>query len=131
MRYTLENGKTVVIPDKEIESNMKALDISREDAIEMWLDDNDYTTNEEQENLDKMAKNVKIDVGCDQKSRKKATKPREKKVSDEKKAVFDSIFAFLSENYGENATILNENKLIQLKIADKTFKIDLIQVRNK
>ena len=72
MKHTLENGKIVIIPDTEIKKNMDLLKISKQESIEMWLDDNGYTTNEEQENLEKIAKTVKIDTGCDQKSRKKS-----------------------------------------------------------
>ena len=42
------NGKSVNIPDKEIESYMRSLDLTKEQAIEMWLDDEGYTDNEEQ-----------------------------------------------------------------------------------
>ena len=36
----------------------------------------------------------------------------------------------LTENY-ENVTVLKENKLFEVKIGDKTFKLDLIQQRDK
>ena len=58
MKYTLPNGKNVNIPDKEIEKNMKLLEISKEDAIEMWLEDEGYLDNEEQNELDEKAKKV-------------------------------------------------------------------------
>ena len=45
MRYTLTDGKTISIPDAEIEANMK-LGISKEEAVEMWLEDNEYEVNE-------------------------------------------------------------------------------------
>lgn len=47
MRYTLENGKTINIPDKEIENHMKILELSKEEAIQLWLEDNEYEINEE------------------------------------------------------------------------------------
>ena len=46
MKYTLENGKVVNIPDNEIEYNMKTLELSKEEAIDLWLEDNDYQVNE-------------------------------------------------------------------------------------
>lgn len=131
MKYTLENGKIVIIPDSEIKKNMDLLGISEQESIEMWLDDNDYTINEEQQNLEKIAKNIKIDVGCDQKTRKKSDKPREKKVSDEKKELFSEILSDLEDVYKGNVTVLNENKLISVKIGEKTFKIDVIETRTK
>ena len=130
MRYTLPNGKNVNIPDKEIEKNMKLLEISREEAIEMWLEDEGYLDNEEQNELDEKAKKVKIDHGASaiDKTEKKEKKPREIKVSDEKQALFSEIVEKLAEN-GRNYEILKENKLICVKIGEKTFKIDLIEQR--
>ena len=132
MKYTLPNGKNVNIPDKEIEKNMKLLEISKEDAIEMWLEDEGYLDNEEQNELDEKAKKVKIDHGASavDKTEKKEKKPREIKVSDEKQALFSEIVEKLAEN-GRNYEILKENKLICVKIGEKTFKIDLIEQRAK
>ena len=130
MKYTLPNGKNVNIPDKEIEDNMKALKLTREEAIEMWLEDEGYLDNEEQNELDEKAKKVKIDHGASaiDKTEKKEKKPREIKVSDEKQALFAEIVEKLAEN-GRNYEIVKENKLICVKIGEKTFKIDLIEQR--
>lgn len=65
------------------------------------------------------------------------TKPKEKKtrpvvVSDEKKAIFETIVRNLDRCEGverENIEILKENKLIQVKIGTKTFKIDIVEQR--
>ena len=132
MKYTLSNGKNVNIPDKEIEKNMKLLEISKEEAIEMWLEDEGYLDNEEQNELDEKAKKVKIDHGASavDKTEKKEKKPREIKVSDEKQALFSEIVEKLAEN-GRNYEIVKENKLICVKIGEKTFKIDLIETRQK
>ena len=134
MKYTLPNGKNVNIPDKEIEDNMKALKLTREEAIEMWLEDEGYLDNEEQNELDEKAKKVKIDHGASaiDKTEKKEKKPREIKVSDEKQALFAGILKNLDRCDGvlrENITVLKENKLICVKIGEKTFKIDLIEQR--
>lgn len=131
MRYTLTNGKNVNIPDEEIKKSMKALDLTREEAIQMWLEDNDYEINEEQAELDAKAKKVKIDHGASaiDKTKSKEKKPRPKVASDEKQTLFSQIFDNLSQNYGENAKIEKENKLIIVKIGEKEFKVDLIEKR--
>lgn len=131
MRYTLPNNKTINIPDDEIKKSMKALDLSKEDAIQMWLEDNDYEVNEEQAELDAKAKKVKIDHGASavDKSEKKEKKPRPKVASDEKKELFDEIFSNLQDVYKQNAQIVKENKLITVKIGEKVFKIDIIEQR--
>ena len=131
MRYTLKDGKAISIPDKEIEANMK-LGISKEEAVEMWLEDNEYEVNEEQTALEEKAKSVKIDHGAGNTERKKPSKPRTVHTSDEKKELFDTILRNLDRADGvlkENITVLKENKLIQVKIGSKTFKIDLIEQR--
>ena len=116
MKITLDNGKVVNIPDTEIEQAKKALDLSTKEAVEMWLDDNGYTDNDEQEELDKKAKEVKVNfVDAREIKEKKERKPITKKISDEKKELFQEILEKLIKIYGENVTILNENKLIQIK----------------
>ena len=129
MKYQLGN-KTINIPDAEIQNFMKSLDLSKEDAIQMWLEDNDYEVNEEQAELDAKAKKVKIDHGASAVDKtQKEKKSRPKVASDEKKELFDEIFSNLSDVYGQNARIEKENKLIIVKIGEKEFKLDLIETR--
>lgn len=129
MKYQL-GSKTINIPDAEIQNFMKSLDLTKEEAIQMWLEDNDYEVNEEQAELDAKAKKVKIDHGASAVNKtQKEKKPRPKVASDEKKELFDEIFSNLADVYGENAKIEKENKLIIVKIGEKTFKIDLIEQR--
>lgn len=133
MRYTLENGKTINISDKEVENSMKLLELTKEEAIQLWLEDNDYLVNEELEELDAKAKKVKIDHGAQAtKPRKKSEKPRTVKVSDAKKEFFSQLSQFLTDFSAENnanCTILKENKLFQVEFAGEIFKLDLIQQR--
>lgn len=130
MKYTLKNGRTVNIPDSEIKEFETKYELSRDEAVQLWLEDNDYEINEELEELDAKAKKVKIDhqasatVKAD-----KEKKPRTVKISDEKQMLFGDIYQNLVEIYGENVEIAKENKLILVKIAEKTFKIDLIEQR--
>lgn len=131
MKYTLADGKVVNIPDAEIEKNMKVLEISKDEAIEMWLEDEGYELNEEQTELDEKAKQVKIQHGAGNTERKQS-KPRTVKISDEKKELFDTILRNLDRADGvdrENIEVLKENKLIQVRIGAKTFKIDVIECR--
>lgn len=133
MRYTLENGKTINISDKEVENSMKLLEITKEEAIQLWLEDNDYLVNEELEELDAKAKKVKIDHEAQStKPRKKSEKPRTVKVSDSKKEFFSQLSQFLTDFSAENdanCTILKENKLFQIEFGGEIFKLDLIQQR--
>ena len=131
------NGKSVIVPDKEIESYMRSLDLTKEQAIEMWLDDEGYTDNEEQLELEKKSKESGImrDIhGASAMDKAKKTTPKTVKVSEEKRDLFDLLYDTLHDygiDFDGKATILKANKLIQFEINGKTFKIDLIEQRNK
>lgn len=95
--------------------------------------DGEPVTRAEAEEMAKMELGAK-DVSRDAKAvtTPKERKPRPVKVSDEKKELFDTIVANLTRAIGvepENITIVTPNKLIEVKIGEKTFKIDLIERR--
>ena len=125
------NGKTLNIPKAEIEKSMKVLDLSFEDAIQMWLEDEGYLENEEQNHLCEVAKMNKITQnihGAREKGKKVSKKPKTVKTSTEKTELFNEILQNLTENH-QNVKILNQNKLISVEINGKIFKIDLIEQR--
>ena len=110
---------------------MKVLNLSFEDAIQMWLEDNEYLENEEQNHLCEVAKMNKITQNIHKagaKSKKTSKKPKTVKTSIEKTELFNEILQNLTENH-QNVKILKENKLISVEINGKTFKIDLIEQR--
>ena len=128
MNYNF-NGKSITISDTEIKQLMNGLKITKQEAIELWLSDNGYEINEEQQKLDETASKVHINKDIIQQKPKKERKKPEIKVSDEKKTLFTEIFGHLEEVFGENVKVLNENKLISCEINGITFKIDIIQNR--
>lgn len=129
MKYNL-NGKSINIPDAEIQKSMKILGISKDDAIQMWLEDEGYLDNEEQNNLEQKAKENKITATIHKagNDKKRASTPKVVKVSDEKVALFNEILSNLEDVY-DFVEVLKKNKLIQVKINEKIFKIDLIEQR--
>ena len=132
MLYTTEKGRKVNIPDNELNKYMKKLELSKEDAIDLWLADNDYEIDEEQQALDEKAKKVKIQHEAVGETTKKPHKPHTVKVSDAKKEFFSQLSAFLTDfSTKNNATckVLKENKLFQVNFGGEIFKIDLIQQR--
>lgn len=134
MKYTLENGKVVNIKEEELEKLMKGLDVSKEEAIDIWLEDNEYQVNEEQEELDKKASKVKIQHGASADTPKEKKKVVTHKTSDEKKELFNTILTNLTRCIGvenENIKVLTENKLIEVTLNSKVFKVDLIETRPK
>ena len=55
MNYTF-NGKNIRIPDDTIEKMVNLLDITREEAIQTWLEDEGFLENPEQNALCQKAK---------------------------------------------------------------------------
>lgn len=130
MKYNF-NGKSVNIPDAELQKSMKLLGMTKEEAIELWLEDEGYLDNEEQNELEQKAKDSKITATIHGAGgeKKKQSKPKTVKVSDEKRVLFSQIEGFLKNYTTHEVEILKENKLIQVKIGEKVFKIDLIEQR--
>lgn len=132
MKYTLDSGKVVNIPDTEIHNFMERHEISEPEAVQLWLEDNDYLDNEELDELDAKAKGVKIQHGAKSTApTEKKAKPHTVKTSDAKKALFTTILKNLENTYHDSVHILNENKLIECTIDGKIFKIDIIETRKK
>lgn len=129
MQYNF-NGKNIRIPDEEIEKSMKVLDISKDEAIEMWLEDEGYLENEEQEELCKKAKENRITATIhDAKDVKKKTqRERVRKENPTKRMVIAEIAKILPD-FAENIQVLNVEKLISFTIGDNTYEIDLKQKR--
>ena len=129
---TLENGKVVKILKSFLEKNyMEGLGLDEEDAILTWLEDEEYLVNDEQEELDAVAKENKVkltDKACD-----KPRKKREvvKKENPTKKAIIDKLASVLPEIDCVDVVIENETKLITFKLDGKEFKLDLVERRAK
>lgn len=131
MRYNL-NGKNINIPDADIERLMKSLELTKEEAIQMWLEDEGYLENEEQEELEKKAKENRITATIHQASakdpRKKTQKERVRKENPTKEMVIREIAALLPK-FAEDIEVLNVGKLISFRIGDEKYEIDLKQKR--
>lgn len=131
MTYTLSNGKTVRIPDKEIEKNMKILEISKDEAILLYLEDEGYIENAEQEALCKKAKeNVKVSTLVKARAdvKPKTQKERVKKDDPTKEMIIAEIAGFLP-TIAENIQVVDNRKIITFCIGEDTYKIDLTRTR--
>lgn len=126
------NGKKLRIPDSEIEKSMKSLELTKEEAIQMWLEDEGYLDNEEQEALEKKAKENRITATIHQASakdvRQKTQKTRTRRENPTKEMVIAEIAKILP-NFAENIQILNVGKLISFTIGEEKYEIDLKQKR--
>ena len=91
------NNKVVKIPQKEIDNLMKTLELTEQEAIETWLDDNDYINNEQVEELTKKAKvNGTTKIGARVNVENKKV-DRERKANPTKALIIDQLWQKLAE----------------------------------
>lgn len=131
MKYTLDNNKTINIPDKEIEIYMKNLDLTKEQAIQMYLEDEGYETNEEQEILCQKAKDNRVTATVHQAKAtytKKTQKERVKKENPTKEMVIAETAEMLKA-IAENIEITNKTKLIIFELNGNKYEFNLIEKR--
>ena len=120
--------------EKQIVKMMKSLDLTREEAIEMLMED---------EAVDKMSmKEVTSDLTAEQKkvvkevsstgTRKKSTvykfDTKNKKKDEEKIEIIKKIHSFVSK-FTENCTISNENREITFTFNDNSYSLVLTKHR--
>lgn len=116
--------------EKWIKSTMKALDLTREEAIEMWMDDHDIDQGKAKDfDLDpEKQKVVKEMTKAGGKARAKETKPRERKPNDEKRTIIQDLNDFLvnnCQNYINSVEIANIEREITFKIGENDYSLTL------
>ena len=126
MNYNF-NGKTIRIPDAEIKKSMKLLNLSQDEAVQMWLEDEGYLENEVVEELTAKAKENKFNHEARTDKPRKSIK-RERKPDEEKENLI-KILAECLESHGFETKIANKSKLIEFNIGENHYKLDLIKQR--
>ena len=116
--------------EKWIKSTMKALDLTREEAIEMWMDDHDIDQGKAKDfDLDpEKQKVVKEMTKAGGKARAKETKPRERKPNDEKRTIIQDLNDFLvnsCQDYINLVEIVNVEREITFKIGENAYSLTL------
>ena len=131
INYELDENQFVKIPQDEIDRIMKGLGVSEDDACWIWCEDNGKIDNEEQNELDKKAKENRITATIHQ-ARAENTKERkkvERKPDQVKDSLVESLKAFLIEQGFENVAITKVGKLVEFDCGGEHFKLDLIRQR--
>lgn len=128
---SMENGKKYFMEVAKVDSLQKQLKISEFEAIEMWLEDNGYLVNEEQNALDMKAKGNKVKLATStEKPKAKTQKERVVKSNPDKEYIIGVIAEFLEEIVGkDNVNIENKAKLITFNYKGEDYKLDLVQKR--
>ena len=124
--------KNYTIPDNEIDTLVDALNISINEACEMWLSDHDMIENETVEELTKKAtKNRVTGTIHGAKGEKKERKAREKKENPLKKEIIQAILKGIAENISTDGEIIvtNDEKYIDFNVNDREFTVNLVEHR--
>ena len=131
--YKLENGKIIRINEKTMTNLMTQLDLDRDEAIQVYLEDEGYEINEEQEELTQKAKTNKITASIHKAEGKtKERKKVERKPNPDKEFLIQTLFDALGNTNGcSNGIIENIGKIITFEYNGKQFKLDLIEKRVK
>ena len=129
---TLEGGKVVKASTEYLNKMCDNLDIDFDEAVNTWLEDEDYLVNDEQKELTEKAKEHKELVGAKKAARttKKTQKERVVKENPTKELVITKLFEAVSAIDGATDVVIeNKAKLIIFKLNGEDFKIDLVQKR--
>lgn len=123
-------NKKINIPDEILKQYMETLELTEDDAIALYLEEEGYIENKELIELEEKAKKNKINHGVEQKTRKK--REYSPKTNENKQFLIKNIAEFL-ENIGviDNISIENSQKIITFEYNQKKFKLDLIETREK
>ena len=121
--------------EKAIQNYMKSLGISREDAEQLWEDDQADYIGEQGEEMTLKAKEIRR---YEQSTEKKERKPREKKIDAEKVAILEylvnrmeSRHNFLEEDEWDfdKITIANPQKEITFRVGENEYSLTLTKHR--
>ena len=124
----------IQMPDEKwIQSTMKTLDLTREEALEMWCDDHDIDMGKAKEfDLDpEKQKVVKQMTKAGGKTRATENKPRERKPNEEKREIIKYLVYSLGEcdkfgeNFAESVETVNVEREITFKIGENAYSLTL------
>ena len=118
--------------EQQILKYMKSLDISREEAEQLWEDDQEDFESEEMAEMGKKAKEIMrtIHGAEDENKKNKKNAPRERKENPTKRQIIQDLLKTV-QDFSENAQITNPEKYISFQIGEDLFEINLIQKRKQ
>lgn len=128
---SMENGKKYFMEVAKVDNLQKQLKISEFEAIEMWLEDNGYLVNKEQNALDMKAKGNKVKLTVStEKPKAKTQRERAQKEQPEKEFLITNFQELLWALPGvDNIVCENKAKLITFDYKGASYKLDLVQKR--
>ena len=130
IEYELDENQIIKIPREEVERIQNGLKCSEDDACWIWCEDKGKVLNEEQEELDKKAKESRITATIHQaraETAKERKKP-ERKPDETKESIIAGLAEYLAEIV-ENVKVTNIGKIIEFDLKNEHYKLDLIRQR--
>lgn len=121
--------------EKAIQNYMKSLGISREDAEQLWEDDQADYIGEQGEEMTLKAKEIRR---YEQSAEKKERKPREKKIDAEKVAILEYLVDRMESRHCvleedewdfDKITIANPQKEITFQVGENEYSLTLTKHR--
>lgn len=121
--------------EKAIQNYMKSLGISREDAEQLWEDDQADYIGEQGEEMTLKAKEIRR---YEQSAEKKERKPREKKIDAEKVAILEYLVDRMESRHCvleedewdfDKITIANPQKEITFRVGENEYSLTLTKHR--
>lgn len=120
--------------EAQIERTMKALEVTREEALEILAEDDEIDKGADLHPL--TAEQEKVVKKMRQADRKPTVynwqKKRERKPNELKREIIDDLFGFFCENWpevAENGNIVNPERQIDFELGGESFSITLTQHR--
>lgn len=122
------NGKDINVNEKEVNKLVEVLGISEEEAIQTWLEDNDYEVNEEVMELTKKAKENKITATIHGAQKVRVKKEVVRKEDPDKEWLIEQLADTLGK-LGISYEVTNIGKIIEFEYNNNSYKIDLVKRR--
>jgi len=122
------NGKMVNVPEDTIERNMKALDLTREDAIALFLSDEEYEVDETVTELSAKAKTA--GAGAKALGERTARKAPVRQPDLVKRVIVDELADYLKGIVGISALeITNIERMIAFAYEGDNYELTLTKKR--
>ena len=130
MKYSFINKagrkQTINVPDEYIKVNCRNLGLTKTEAVEMYLSDEGYISNEVVDELTKKAAANKQGRIAGTKQRK----PRKRKEDPIKRAFIESMRAFIDDMDGTvNVEATNPERIIAFEYAGERYEVMLTRKR--
>lgn len=122
------NGKDINVNEKEVNKLVEVLGINEEEAIQTWLEDNDYEVNEEVAELTKKAKENKITATIHGAKKVRAKREVTRKEDPDKEWLITELADALGK-LGISYNVANAGKIIEFEYNSNSYKLDLVKRR--